>query len=40
MTRPALRLARADDMPAPHAGDDSAFVLERPLDDLARLRTA
>jgi len=40
MTRPALRLARTDDMPAPHADDDSALVLEQALDDLARLRTA
>jgi hypothetical protein len=40
MTRPALRLARVDDMPAPHADDDSALVLEQALDDLARLRTA
>jgi hypothetical protein len=40
MTRPALRLTSADDMPAPRADDDSALVLERALDDLARLRTA
>ena len=40
MTRPALRLARADDMPAPHTDDASALVLEQALDDLARLRTA
>lgn len=40
MTRPALRLASADDLPAPRADDDSALVLEQALDDLARLPTA
>lgn len=40
MTRPALRLTTADDMPAPRADDDTALVLERALDNLARLRTA
>lgn len=40
MTGPALRLASADDMPAPRADDDSALVLEQALDDLAQLRTA
>jgi hypothetical protein len=40
MTRPALRLTSADDMPAPRADDDSALVLEHALDSLARLRTA
>ncbi len=40
MTRPALRLASADDMPAPRADDISALVLEQALDDLAQLRTA
>ena len=40
MTRPALRLTSADDMPAPHADDDSALVLEQTFDDLAQLRTA
>jgi len=40
MTRPAVRLTTADDMPAPRADDDSAFVLELALDALARLRTA
>ncbi len=39
MTRPALRLTNAEDMPAPRADDDSALVLEQALDDLARLRT-
>jgi hypothetical protein len=39
MTRPALRLASAEDMPAPRADDDSALVLEQALDDLARQRT-
>ena len=40
MTRPALRLTSADDLPAPRADDASALVLEQALDDLARLRTA
>ena len=40
MTRPALRLANADDLPTPRADDASALVLEQALDDLARLRTA
>ena len=40
MTRPTLRLANADELPAPRADDDSALVLEQALDDLARLRTA
>ncbi len=40
MTRPALRLANAADMPAPRADDDSALVLQQALDDLARRRTA
>jgi hypothetical protein len=40
MTRPALRLTSADDMPAPRADDDSALVLEQALNDLSRLRTA
>ena len=40
MTRPALHLANADDLPAPRADDDSTLVLEQALDDLARLRTA
>ncbi len=39
MTRPALRLASADDLPAPRADDASALVLEQALDDLARQRT-
>ena len=40
MTRPAVRLTSAADMPAPRADDDSTLVLEQALDDLARLRTA
>ena len=40
MTRPALRLTSADDVPTPRADDDSALVLDQALDDLARLRTA
>jgi len=39
MTRPALRLASADDLPAPHADDDSALVLKQAIDDLAQQRT-
>ncbi len=40
MTRPALCLSSAADLPAPRADDDSALVLQQALDDLARLRTA
>lgn len=40
MTHPALRLANADDLPAPRANNASALLLEQALDDLARLRTA
>ena len=40
MTRRALRLTNADDMPAPRADHDSALVLDQALDNLARLRTA
>ena len=40
MTRPTLRLANADELPAPRADDASALLLEQALDDLARLRTA
>jgi hypothetical protein len=40
MTRPALRLTSAQDLPGPRADNDSALVLEQAPDDLARLRTA
>jgi hypothetical protein len=40
MTRPALRLARPGQLPAPITGDDSLAVLTEAIDALARLRTA
>jgi hypothetical protein len=40
MTRPALRLARPGQLPAPATGDDSLAVLTDAIDALARLRTA
>ena len=40
MNRPALRLARPGQLPAPIAGDDSRQVLDEAIDQLARLRTA
>jgi hypothetical protein len=40
MSRPALRLARPGQLPAPAAGDDSRTVLTEAVDALARLRTA
>ena len=39
MTRPALRLARPRELPAPITGDDSLHVLDEAIDQLARLRT-
>jgi hypothetical protein len=39
MNRPPLRLARPGQLPAPATGDDSLGVLNRAIDDLARLRT-
>ena len=39
MTRPALRLARPGQQPAPATGDDSLAVLTGAIDTLARLRT-
>ena len=40
MNRPALRLARPGQLPAPVTGDDSLAVLSEAIDALARLRTA
>ena len=40
MNRPALRLARPGQQPAPVTGDDSLTVLNQAIDALARLRTA
>jgi hypothetical protein len=40
MNRPALRLARPGQLPAPATGDDSLQALNQAIDDLARLRTA
>jgi len=39
MTRPALRLARPGQLPAPATGQDSLHVLDEAIDQLARLRT-
>jgi hypothetical protein len=39
MNRPALRLARPGQLPAPVTGDDSLTVLNQAIDALARLRT-
>jgi hypothetical protein len=40
MNRPALRLARPGQLPAPATGADSQQVLTDAIDALARLRTA
>jgi hypothetical protein len=40
MNRPALRLSRPGQLPAPATGDDSYQVLADAVDSLARLRTA
>ncbi len=40
MNRPALRLTRPGQPPAPQTGDDSLTVHNQAIDDLARLRTA
>ena len=40
MNRPALRLARPGQLPAPVTGVDSLAVLTKAIDALARLRTA
>src|SRR5512132_1302113 len=40
MNRPALRLTRPGQQPAPATGDDSLTVFTEAVDALARLRTA
>ncbi len=40
MNRPALRLTRPGQLPAPATGHDSLQILNQAIDDLARLRTA
>jgi hypothetical protein len=40
MNRPALRLARPGQLPAPATGDDSLDILSQAIESLAQLRTA
>ena len=40
MNRPALRLTRPGQLPAPATGDDSLQILTDAIDNLARQRTA